>query len=363
MKIVMITNDTNFAWNLRREVLSEFVGLGHDVILVAGIMDFVKEFDEIGVRVINVDNDRRGTNPVTDIRLFRQYYRILKKEKPDIVFTNNIKPNVYAGMACQLQHIKYIANITGLGTPVENPGLLQRLSVFLYRLGIRKASTVFFQNKENRAFFLKHKMMNKRTKEILLPGSGVNLESFPLQPWPAEHPIHVLFAARVLKEKGIDYFLSAARKFASREEIVFDVCGQCDDPTYLQILEIEPAIVYHGLQKNLKEWYGKCSLFLYPSYYPEGMSNVLLEAAASGRPVIAADRAGCREIVDDGKTGFLVPVKNEKAVLDAVESFLAMGEKERMQMGFAGRAKIEREFDRQIVVKIYKEELEKIFAE
>lgn len=358
----MITNDTNFAWNLRREVLFKFVQLGYDVALITGVMDFESDFNHAGVRVINVNNDRRGTNPVADLKLLRQYYRILKKEKPDIVFTNNIKPNVYAGIACQLLKTRYIANITGLGTPVENPGPLQRLSVFLYKFGIRNATTVFFQNEENRDFFIKHKMLKKNTKEVMLPGSGVNLDSYEVLPWPTNEPMHILFAARILKEKGIDYFIAAARAFASADKkIVFDVCGQCDDPSYLQILQEEPAVIYHGLQRNLKPWYEQSSLFLYPSYYPEGMSNVLLEAAACGRPVIATDRAGCREIVDDGKTGFVVPVKNEEAVLCAVKKFLAMSTKEQMQMGLEGRKKIEREFDRSVVVKRYCDEVSHLF--
>jgi galacturonosyltransferase len=363
MNIVMITNDTNFAWHLRREILAEFVRLGHKATLIARIMDFEKEFNSIGVRVIDVENDRRGTNPLADFHLFQSYRRILKNEKPDIVFTNNIKPNVYAGLACQFLRIKYIPNITGLGTPVENPGPLQHVSTILYRLGVRKASAIFFQNTENQSFFSAHKLLRKGTREVLLPGSGVNLESFPLLPWPTEHPKHILFAARILREKGIDLFLAAARRFASRDEIIFDVCGQCDDQSYLQILENDSSIAYHGLQKNLKPWYEKSCLFLYPSYYPEGMSNVLLEAAASGRPVIAADRSGCREIVDDGKTGFIVPIKDEKAVINAVSSFLDMEPRERKQMGLLGRVKMEKEFSRTRVVEKYCEEIERLFPD
>ena len=362
MKILFTANDTNFAWNLRREVMMELVKTGHTVTLAAKIKDFECEFREAGVRLIDIDIDRRGTNPFSDVLLFCRYRAVLKKTRPDIVFTNNIKPNIYAGLACQLLKIRYISNITGLGTSVENPGPLQRLSVFLYRLGVRKATAVFFQNSENQAFFYKHRMIKKDTKEILLPGSGVNLESFPLLPWPSEGPIHILFAARIMKEKGIDFFLAAARRFASEGKIVFDICGQCDDPSYLQIIRDNRFVTYHGLQKDLRSFYEQCSLFLYPSYYPEGMSNVLLEASASGRPVITTDRAGCRETVDDKKTGFIIPVKNEQAVLDAVGKFLSMSPEEMKKMGTAGREKMIREFDRTKVVKVYCEEVEKLSA-
>lgn len=355
MHILMITNDTNFAWNLRREILVAFIEKGHRVSLIAQVLEFKEEFESLGVHVINLNVDRRGTNPLSDIALLNGYYSILKSEKPDIVFTNNIKPNVYAGIACQLLKIPYIANITGLGTPVENPGKLQKLSILLYKTGVRKAKTIFFQNTENQIFFHDHGMMPKNAHEVLLPGSGVNLETHPVLPWP-EGPIHFLYIARIMKEKGIDLFLAAARKYAS-DDVIFDICGQCDDPYYKKILEKEKAVVYHGLQKDVVPFYQKCSCFLYPSYYPEGMSNVLLEAAACGRPVIATDRAGCREIVDDGITGFIIPVREENAVLDAVERYLNMTRKNQKQMGLAGRYKMEKEFNREFVVEKYISEL------
>lgn len=162
-----------------------------------------------------------------------------------------------------------------------------------------------------------------------------------------------------MKQKGIDLFLAAARKFAS-ENIIFDVAGQCDDERYRKILEDEQCIRYHGLQRDMIPLYKQCSCFLYPSYYPEGMSNVLLEAAASGRPVIAADRAGCRETLDDGVTGFLVPVNDEKAVIEATEKILRMSSEERKAMGLRGSEKIRREFDRKLVVEAYWKEIEAI---
>ena len=160
----------------------------------------------------------------------------------------------------------------------------------------------------------------------------------------------------LLKEKGIDYVLAAARRYTS-EDTIFDICGQCDDPAYYEVLQNEPTVEYHGLQKDLLPLYQKCSCYLYPSYYPEGMSNVLLEAASCGRPVIATDRPGCREIVEDGVTGYVVPVKDEKAVLDAVGRFLDLSREERQRMGAMGRKKMEREFDRRIVVQRYMEEI------
>lgn len=359
MQVMLIANDTTFVYNLRREVLQGLIKEGYAVKVVGQILAFKNELEAFGCQVIGLETARHGTNPLTDLVLFGKYYSILKEHKPDVVLTNNIKPNVYAGIACKLLGIKYITNVTGLGTPVENPGPMQKLTTWLYKLGVSGAECVFFQNADNEKFFRDRNMLNKKSRAVLLPGSGVNLEAHPVKPYPDGGKVHFLFAARIMKEKGIDLFLAAARKYHS-ENVVFDVCGMCDDENYGLILnEAHEAgvVVYHGLQKDMNPFYEQCSCFLYPSYYPEGMSNVLLEAAASGRPVVAADRGGCRETVDDGVTGYIVPVNDEAAVLDAVEKFLSLTWEQRRDMGLAGRAKVEKEFDRQIVVDAYIKEI------
>lgn len=362
--VVMITNDTTFAYNLRREVLERLVQEGYRVTLIAEHLSRVEELSSTGCNLIDVKTGRRGTSILKDLHLFLTYFDVLRKSRPDIVLSNNIKPNVYAGIVCRLLKLRYIPNITGLGTPVENPGPLQKLTTFLYKIGVGGAETVLFQNSENVQFFKDRNMLSAKSKDVLLPGSGVNLQSHPLLDYPKEGKVHFLFIARVMKEKGIDLFLAAARKYHS-ENCVFEVVGGCDDENYLKILkdaQEQNIIVYHGLQKDVTPFFERCSCFLYPSYYPEGMSNVLLEAAASGRPVIAADRSGCRETVDDGVSGYIVPVNDEEAVLNAVEKFLSLSWEERRAMGLAGRAKVEQEFDREIVVRMCMEELNKAIA-
>ena len=360
MQIMMITNDSGFAYNLRREVLEALVQANHAVDLTCQILSFEEELKSIGCSLNGVDIQRRGKNPFADLQLFFRYYRILKKKKPQLVFTNNIKPNVYAGLACRMLNIPYIANITGLGTPLETPGMLQKLTTALYKIGVKGAKCVFFQNEENLRFFRDRKMLGKHTRVELLPGSGVNLQAHPVQEYPHNEKVHFLFAARIMQEKGIDQFLAAANRFHA-DSTVFEVCGICDDERYLKVLKDaheKGIVMYHGLQKDMNPFYQRCSCFLYPSYYPEGMSNVLLEAAASGRPVITADRSGCRETVDNGVTGYVVPVKDTQAVIEAVETFLNMSWEERRAMGLAGRQKVEREFDRKFVVQKYMESLE-----
>lgn len=357
-KAVMLINDTTYAFNLRGAIIEKLINEKFEVVIVGQLIEHQDKLKTMGARLIGVETGRHGTNPFSDLHLMHTYKKILKNEKPNIVLTYNIKPNVYGGMVCQKLKIPYFPNITGLGTPVENPGKLQKLTILLYKLGVAGGTCVFFQNEDNKKFFEQHHMLKKGTKTRVLPGSGVDLKEHPMLPWTDDGKLHFLFAARVMKEKGIDLFLAAAHKFANKD-VIFDICGICDDEHYKTILNNEKCAVYHGEQRDMTPFYKQCSCFLYPSYYPEGMSNVLLEAVASGRPVIAANRAGCRETLDDGITGFLVPINNESAVIDATNKIIKMNSNERKSMGQRGSMKIRKEFDRQLVVDAYWEEIQK----
>lgn len=362
MKIALLANDTTYTYNLRREIIKRFIEDGNKVYIVAQEKFFTEELEKIGCKVISINLKRHGKNPLQDLSLLVNYIKILKKMMPDVAISFNIKPNIYGGIACSKLKIPFYPNITGLGTPVETKNQIQKLAIFLYKRGVANAKVVFFQNSANLLFFKKHKILSSNSKAILLPGSGVNLKSYPLQRYPENGKIHFLFVARVMKEKGIDYYLAAARKVMSkRNDCVFDICGACDDKKYIKILreaQEQGIVEYHGQQKDMKSWYAKCSCMLFPSYYPEGMSNVLLEAAASGRPLIVANRPGCKEIVDDSKSGYIVPVKDEKAVIEAVNRFLELSISERRRMGELARNKVVSEFNRDIVVNEYEKQVE-----
>ena len=360
-KIVILINDTTYAYNLRGAVIRQLVAEGFQVVVACKFLKLKKELEELGCRLVEVDFGRHGTDPLKDLRLMNRYGQILRSEKPDLVLTYNIKPNVYGGMMCRLLGIKYIPNITGLGTAVENAGRLQTLTVGLYRLGLAKASCVFFQNEDNRQFFAERNILPSGVRTRVIPGSGVDLERHRAMPYPGGETVNFLFVARVMKEKGIDIFLRAAEAISARyPDSAFHICGMCDDPEYECILrEAENAgtVRYHGEQADMRPFFEMAHCVVHPSYYPEGMSNVLLEAAAHGRPIIATDRAGCRETVDDGISGFVVPIKNEQAVIAAIERFMNMSQEERTAMGAAGRRKMEREFDREFVVQAYMDEI------
>lgn len=361
MHVMMVVNNTTFTYNLRRELLAQLIRDGHEVSLLCPVISFRKELEDMGVRLIDVKYNRRGTNPFADLKLFAIYFWHLRKERPDVILGNNIKPNVYAGLACRLLKIPRICNITGLGTALEQPGPLQKITGILYKLGTWNAECILFQNTENEEFFRKHNMLSPKSRVVLLPGSGVNLEAHPAYPYPETEEINFLYIARILKEKGIDQYLAAAKAIRSRyPQTRFHICGLCDDTAYLEILkkaEADGDIVYHGEQKDMEPFYRETHCVVHPSYYPEGMSNVLLEAGASARPAIATDRSGCRETVDDGISGFVIPIKDETALIDALERFMHMTWEARRDMGLSGRKKVEREFDRNLVVKTVIEEV------
>lgn len=363
MHIVLLANDTTFVYNLRREVIEALIQAGNKVTVASKILSFERELNELGADLANVTIMRRRTNIWQDLVLLKSYFRLLKGLKPDLVLSNNIKPNCYGGLVCQLLGIRYIPNITGLGTAVENAGLLQKITTHLYRAGIRGAACVLFQNTDNICFFREKKILSPKTRIRLLPGSGVNLDAHPLKEFPRAETIHFLYVSRVLREKGIDQYLAAAKAIRSAyPQTMFHICGACDDTAYWAILkeaEKEDIVVYHGEQKDMLPFFEQTQCVVHPSYYPEGMSNVLLEAAACGRPVITTDRVGCRETVDDGISGFIVPAKDEQALIKAINRFIQMRWEDRRAMGLAGRRKMEREFDRRLVVQAYLEEIER----
>lgn len=369
MKVLVLANKSTGLYKFRAELLRSLIEQKHEVFISVPKGDFVEEMKNIGCKFIDTPISRHGTNPVTDLLLIFQYKKIIKSVKPDIVFTYTIKPNVYGGFACQLSKVPYVANVTGLGTAVENGGVLQKITLALYKTGLRKAQKVFFQNQANLDFMLAHGIKPK--SYALIPGSGVNLEHFAPLPYPQnDDTVHFVFISRIMREKGIDQYLDAAQHFYSLrhcekrsdeaiQECVFHVCGFCEAEYQGKLDEFAKAgvVVYHGMVRDVKTVLKDVHCSIHPSFYPEGISNVLLESCACARPIITTDRPGCGEIVDDGVNGFVVKQRDSQDLIEKIEKFLALTLEEKQKMGEAGRAKVEKEFDRQIVVNAYLKEL------
>lgn len=360
-KILIVSNVTAGLVSFRSELI-ETLCQKYEVIILATDNGRREKLETLGAKVISVKMERHGTNPLKEMKLVSYYKKQMKEIRPRIVLTYTIKPNIYAGMAAASLGIPYVANITGLGPAVENGGLIQKITIPLYRYGLRKAQKVFFQNTSNRDFMIRHKIV-KEGQNDLIPGSGVNLEKYEIQPYPQGDTIDFVFISRVVREKGIDQYLDAAKEIrVSHPEARFHICGNCEDAyaDILKKLNDDGAIIYHGRIDDIAGMHRQCSCTVHPSFYPEGMSNVLLESCACGRPIITTDRPGCREVVDDGVNGYVVKQRDSQDLIEKIEKFLALNWEEKKAMGLAGRVKVEREFDRQIVIDHYMDEIARV---
>ena len=362
MKILILTNNFGGLYSFRKEVMQALKVAGYHVAISAPFDDKTHFFKEMCCEVIDTQFNRKGMNPIKDIGLMLYYRKLLKQVKPDVVLSYTIKPNLYGGMACQLCCVPQIANITGLGTAVENPSWLQWLAIFLYKVGLRKTRMVFFQNKANMEFCQAHGMVKGNVK--LIPGSGVNLQHHALQAYPSPgEPMRFIFISRLLREKGIEEYLFAAQEIKrNHPSIEFHILGYCEENYQERInkMQKDGIVIYHGSQPDVRPYIGKAWCTVHPSFYAEGMSNVLLESCASGRPIITTDRPGCGEIVDNGVNGYIVKQRDGYDVARKIEQFIALPYEQKRKMGLAARRKVEREFDRQIVVDAYINEIEKI---
>ena len=358
-RVLVIGNSELSVFGFRRELIERLVAVGCEVFACFPKTRFGDGWEtakRLNCVYIPIEIDSRGMNPVVDILLLKRFCTLISQIGPDVVLTYTVKPNVYGGLAAMASRTPYIMNVTGLGTAKEHPGLLQKIVLTLYKLSALKAQKVFFQNSEDESLFARGHIADGKRKVIA--GSGVYLSRFAVMPYPPEKgEIHFLFLGRIMREKGIEQYLEAARIVQNRHpETVFHVIGMCTEVQYEPVLKemvADGLIQYHGHQTDIREFLGISSCTIHPTYYAEGMSNVLLESAASGRPIITTDRSGCREIVEDGVNGFICRQKDVDDLVLQIERFLALSWEERRDMGLAGRAKVERHFDRQKVVDEY----------
>ena len=285
------------------------------------------------------------------MKLLKAYRKMLDEIQPDLVITYSIKPNIYMGSACKAKGIPYVTNVQGLGTAFEKPVLSNVVSV-MYRSALRKAGTVFFENEENAQFFL-HKNIISAQQMKVLPGAGINLDEYPYVPMQDDGVCSFLFVGRIMKEKGVDEFFTAAKTIKAEfgEKVAFDVVGFYED-AYKETVDqlvADSVIKFHGFQTDVHPFYEAADCVVLPSYH-EGMSNVLLEGAATGRALITSDIPGCREAVESGVSGYLCPAKDADALYEAMRRFVELPEESRAEFGCRGRERMEQRFSKTAVV-------------
>ena len=351
MKILILANNSGGLYDFRHELIFALLNRG-DVVAVTPFDDKVEELKGTGCQLVEVSLDRRGINPLRDLRLLRQYQVLIKRENPDLVITYTIKPNIYGGIVCRLRHIPYAANITGLGTAFQERGLLRALVTELYRFGLKRAKAVFFENAGNRELFLNEHII-RAEQACLLNGAGVNLERYQVAEYPEEEaPTRFLFMGRIMREKGVDELFAAMRKLrAESVDCTLNVLGGYEEDyrAVIEQCEREGWLRYYGYQKDVRPFIAASHCFVLPSWH-EGMANTNLECAAMGRPVITSRIHGCMEAVEDGVSGFLCERQNAEDLARVMGRFAALPYATRREMGLAGRQRMERLFDKRQIV-------------
>jgi galacturonosyltransferase len=348
-------------YNFRKELIKKLNDEGYEVFISMPKSDDNKFFKEMGCNIIETPVDRRGINPVRDFGLIMKYIRIMKEVKPDIVFSYTIKPNIYGSIASNITKNKQVNNITGTGGTFLNRNFVSEVAKLLYKMSIKKSYKVFFQNSGDKELFVKKNMV--KDNYAMLPGSGVNLEQFQVSDFSSSNEINFIFIGRIMEIKGIDQYLDTA-KIAKKEypNTNFYIAGFIEEEKYKTIIDEYDSkgfIKYIGFQKDIKSCIEKCHCTILPSHGGEGVPNVLLESAAMGRVCIASTINGSKEVIDDEVTGYLFKTGSSEDLTDKVKKFLYLSFEDKVKMGLAGRAKVEREFDRHIVIDKYLDEVDK----
>ena len=368
--IALLTNNDDDIYCFRKELIEEIIDAGYEMLISCPDGEKFELMKHLEYRYDNPYIDRRGTNIVADAKLFLHYFNLFRKNKPSVVLTYTAKPNVYAGIAAWLLGIPVISNVTGFGSVLNEGGFKQKLIMTLFRFSFRRSACVMFQNSTNMKLAEESGMV--KGEHRLIPGSGVNTDRYPLQPYPdggdGKSGATVVFnyIGRILHDKGVDDYIEAAKRIkADYPNTEFNMLGFIE-PTeihyekLLSELEEKGIIRYRGSQKDIKPFVTASHATIHPSTYGEGMSNVLLESASSGRPIISTDNPGCQETFIDGETGLIYHGGDVDALTERIIKFLSLPNDERKSMGEKGREYIKANFSRKKVIEAYLEKINEL---
>ena len=378
MKIVICINT---AWNLvnfRTGLIKAFLAYGYEVVAVAPLDEYANQLSALGCRFVPLPMANGGTNPLHDGLLLWRFWCLLKQERPNVFLAYTVKPNVYGSLAAHWQGIPVVNNIAGLGAVFISGGwLLVKVVRSLYHVALGRSAKVFFQNPDDREMFVDSGLVRDQVTE-LLPGSGIDLVGFspPVSSSQAQlgHPessavkachsdmikFRFLLIARMLHDKGVREYVEAARQLRQRwPQAEFCLLGFLDvqNPAAIARSDIdawvaEGVVNYLGASDDVRSQIAVADCIVLPSYR-EGTPRSLLEAAAMARPIITTNTVGCREVVDDGINGYLCKVRDASDLADKMAQMLRLSCTERAEMGMRGRAKMEAEFDEEIVIGKY----------
>jgi glycosyltransferase involved in cell wall biosynthesis len=350
----------------RIDIIRHFLSQGHEVSLVTP--KAVSDWDKVGMHDVNgytvheVDMDANGTNLFHEFRLFRQYRKLFRRERPDIVFNYTIKPNVYSSIAASMCGCRVVCMMAGLGYIFDETGLKRRFLMSLYKYGLRRAEHVLVLNSMNLDKLIGEKVV-KPSKLILLEGGeGVDLNYYSPRETDFTDGVTFLMVSRLLREKGYDEFVQAASIVShSTSSARFEILGPSayDSPMGVsrEVFEEDMkkgVVKYLGVSNDIPSVVGRKNVVVVvPSWYNEGMNRSLMEACAMGKPIITTDNPGCREMVTEGVNGYVVPIKDAHALADAMKRFICLKEERKLDMARQSRKLAEDRFGVEKVIEVY----------
>lgn len=359
---ILLTGNTTFKLaNFREGLIRRVLAEGYRVTVAAPPDEYVEKIRALGCVFVPLQMDRNGTSFIDEARLLFSIFKVIRRTGPDVVFSYTIKNNIYSGMSCRGLGIPFVPNVTGLGPVFNTRGLLNLTIRALYRVAFGKACSVFFQNSSDLELFTGSRIVRKDHAR-LLPGSGVDLKRFAATPLPENgEGIRFLLVARLLWDKGIGVYVDAARKVHETFPLArFQLLGPLDPDSKSGISRAqldewiaEGFIEYCGCTQDVLPFLRMAHCVVLPSYYREGTPRSLLEAGAVGRPIITTNMPGCRDVVVDGKTGFLVVPRDVDQLVAACQAFLRLSPEAQVAMGAASRRHIAQKYGEEIVIGAY----------
>lgn len=369
-KIVVIENSLFSTYTMRDALMKRLMEEGFDVTVLTHTNSFVSQVEKTGLKVIHIGSG--NLNPLKVINYIFRLYISLKKIRPDVCLTFSIRPAIWGNLITRYFNIPTITNITGVGPLFESKNIAYRIARFVYRLALLKTKKVFFQNFDDMNLFIEKGFVTKDVAERI-PGSGVDYQKYsPVYiEKDADSPFVFAFIGRLIKDKGIFEFVGAARLIRKEyPKVIFNVIGpfwhqnlksNTITKSDLQNWITEGILDYQGEKKDARKFIAEADCIVLPSYR-EGTSNVLLEAASMEKPIITTNTTGCKEIVEDGITGYLCKVKDSNDLAQKMEKMLLLTEDQRRCMGKKARQKIIKEFDKQIVLNAYLKTIHEVLA-
>jgi len=367
MRIAIVINTSWNIYNFRKGLIKNLLKQGHEVFAIAPQDDYSEKLKNLGCHYVPVSLDNKGSNVKKDFIFLLDLYFIYKKIKPDIILHYTIKPNVYGTIAAYLRGIPCINNVSGLGTVFLRDNWTSKIALTLYKIAFLFPKKVFFQNKDDKALFIKKRLIKRELTDIL-PGSGIDLNHFKPAPFIKNETFTFLLIARLLFDKGIIEYIKAIKTLRRMGVPAhFQLLGLIDH-SHLGITQEdlnswikEGLIEYLGFTEDVRPSIYKADCIVLPSYR-EGTPRTLLEAASLAKPIIATNVPGCTEIVVDEVNGFLCEVKNPRDLAYKMIKMIELSTEEIKEMGVQSRKQVERKFDEKEVISKYNEALVSLFG-